>query len=87
MVVNIVDVGWATIKSGCLPITAAKYLYWSIFIKAPIQGLVSFKDIWSMMHTYRLTLDIESFFLVKEIVYFFSLCVQFAVVRPQWQQR
>ena len=25
MVVNIVDVGWATIKSGCLPITD---IYW-----------------------------------------------------------
>ncbi len=24
MVVNIVDVGWATIKSGCLPITGEK---------------------------------------------------------------
>jgi hypothetical protein len=24
MVGNIVDVGWATIKSGCLPITAEK---------------------------------------------------------------
>ncbi len=26
MVGNIVDVGWATIKSGCLPITAPKAL-------------------------------------------------------------
>jgi hypothetical protein len=25
MVGNIVDVGWATIKSGCLPITGSKY--------------------------------------------------------------
>jgi hypothetical protein len=27
MVGNIVDVGWATIKSGCLPITAGRLMF------------------------------------------------------------
>jgi hypothetical protein len=38
MVVNIVDVGWATSKSGCLPISALE-IYTSIF------------NLWVLHHT------------------------------------
>ncbi len=35
MVGNIVDVGWATIKSGCLPITAREILSYFFMLVFP----------------------------------------------------
>jgi hypothetical protein len=63
MVVNIVDVGWATIKSGCLPITGIEHPP-IVFLPLLPRVIIPFKltRAWAVRKTYRL--PIVSFHLL-----------------------